>query len=301
MAFGVVKTPETPVGGTVAGGPVPAPAAVMSQARAENFPVASWVLPRQVRQHLLAIYGFARLTDDIGDEVEGDRMAMLAWLEQELERAAAGAAGDPLMRRVGATIRALDLPLDPFRDLIAANRQDQLITRYGTWEELVDYCMLSAAPVGRLVLMVIGLATQDRIALSDQVCIGLQLVEHIQDIGEDARHGRVYMPLEELALAGCDVSDLLRPAATNAVRRLVAREAERARQLLRATVPLSRTLPLRPRLAVAAFGAGGLAALDAVAKARNDVLVEQCKPTPIRLGLRLAGILAASRSPEVAA
>ena len=278
---------------------VPTDQAVMAQAGSENFPVASFVLPRAARAHLLAVYGFARLTDDIGDEAEGDRLAMLDWLEGELERAAVGSATHPAMRRVGRTIAQLDLPLDPFRALIEANRQDQLVTRYSTYDDLVGYCMLSAAPVGQLVLLILGLATPERLALSDKVCIGLQIVEHVQDIAEDAAQGRVYMPLDDLSFAGCEVDDLSRVPATPGVRRLVALEAERARQLLAATVPLAATLPLRPRLAVAAFGAGGMAALDAVRRAGYDVLAEHCRPRPLRLGARLLGTLAAGRKATV--
>jgi squalene synthase HpnC len=263
----------------------------MVQASSENFPVASWFLPRAVRSHLLAVYGFARLTDDIGDEAEGDRVVLLDWLEDELEAAPGGRATHPIMRRVGRTISELDLPLEPFRALITANRRDQTVTRYATYDDLVGYCMLSAAPVGQLVLAILGLATPERIARSDQVCIGLQLVEHIQDIAEDAGNGRVYMPLEDLRSAGCDVSELRQPVATAGVRRLVAREVERASALLAATGPLAATLPLRARVAVSGFGAGGMAALDAVRKAGYDVLATPCRPRPVRVALRLLSTL----------
>ncbi|HEX4244776.1 MAG TPA: squalene/phytoene synthase family protein, partial [Acidimicrobiales bacterium] len=146
--------------------------AVLGQARSENFPVASVLLPKTVRSHLLAIYGFARLADDIGDEVEGDRLAQLDWLESELERAAAGTAAHPILVRLTPTLAQLDLPLDPFRALIEANRVDQRVTRYQTMDDLVGYCRLSAVPVGRLVLLVFGVSTPERVALSDEVCIG---------------------------------------------------------------------------------------------------------------------------------
>ena len=166
-----------------------APAQLATKARNENFPVASRLLPRAVRANLMAIYGFARLTDDVGDEAEGDRLALLDWLEAELDRAASGRAIHPVLVQLTPVIRELDLSLDPFRRLIEANRMDQRITRYRSFGDLVDYCMFSAAPVGRLVLAVFGVSTSERIASSDKVCIALQLVEHLQDVGEDAATG----------------------------------------------------------------------------------------------------------------
>src|SRR5579862_7852576 len=133
-------------------GVLPAPEELMELAGAENFPVASRLLPRRYRVHLLAIYGFARLADTIGDEAPGNRMARLDWLEGDLERAPAGAATHPLVQRLTPTIDALGLSLAPFRALIAANRVDQHRTRYATFDDLLGYCALSAAPVGHLVL-----------------------------------------------------------------------------------------------------------------------------------------------------
>lgn len=273
---------------------VPGVDGVVEQAGSENFPVASRLLPAGARRHLLAIYGFARLTDDIGDEVPGDRLAMLDWLEGELEAAAAGAATHPLLVRLGRTIIELELPLAPFRALIEANRQDQLVQRYPTFDDLVAYCMLSAAPVGQLVLMVFGVATPERIARANDVCIGLQLVEHLQDVAEDAARGRVYMPLDDLRRSGCDVAALGAPSASASVRRLVAREVGRTRPLLQAGVALAASLALRQRLAVAGFVAGGLASLDAIEAADYDVLAVTCRPRRRRFVARLATVAASS-------
>jgi len=255
----------------------------MAQARSENFPVASRVLPRSIRPHLLSIYGFARLVDDIGDEGEGDRLAQLDWAERELERAAEARAQHPVFATLSKTLRDLDLPLTPFRDLIAANRQDQVVKRYETFEDLVGYCMLSAAPVGRLVLLVLGCSTPERVERSDRVCIGLQLVEHLQDVAEDARSGRVYLPLEDLDRFGCPADEILELRYRPALHAVVSHEVRRARQLLVDAGPLSASLPLRARLAVAAFGAGGSAALDAIEKACFEVIDQDCRPHPTRL------------------
>src|SRR5439155_12154962 len=146
-AFG--RSPAPPAVG------VPTASAVMEQAGRENFPVASRLLPREDREHLLAIYGFARLVDDLGDEAPGDRGRLLDWLEAELDRAYDGSARHPLMVRLGRTIRARALPREPFLRLIAANRQDQTVSRYRTFSDLAAYCELSANPVGHLVLHVL--------------------------------------------------------------------------------------------------------------------------------------------------
>ncbi len=272
---------------------LPSAEAVYEQAASENFPVASRLLPARVRADLMAVYGFARLTDDIGDESGGDRVAHLEWLEHELERAARGEASHPVMRRIGATITARDLPLQPFRDLIEANRRDQTVLRYQTFEDLVGYCRLSANPVGRLVLEIFGAATSDRLALSDDVCTGLQVVEHLQDVAEDLAQDRVYLPSADLEAAGCDESDLAAAHAGPGLRRVVSLESARARALLFSGVPLAASLPFSARVAVASFAAGGLAALDAIEAADFDVLAHRCRPRPGRFAARLALVLAA--------
>jgi squalene synthase HpnC len=278
---------------------VPAPDAVMARAGGENFPVAARLLPRRYRSHLLAIYGFARLADTLGDESDGDRLAELDWLDAELERAAAGRATHPLLQRLTPTLTALDLPLDPFRALIDANRMDQRRRRYATFDDLLGYCQLSAAPVGRLVLAVFSAATPDRVARSDRVCAGLQVAEHLQDVGEDARRGRVYLPVEDRQRFGVAEEDLLDAAATPALRRLVAFEARRARDLLRAGHALTADLRGWARYAVAGYVAGGEATLDALARADHDVLAQRCRPRPARVVVRSVPRLA-GWAPEAA-
>jgi squalene synthase HpnC len=241
---------------------LPTPEDVLAQAPAENFTVASFVLGRPRQRHLMAIYGFARLVDDVGDEVAGDRTALLDEIESELDRIYGGAAPvHPVMLTLAGTIRACGLPAAPFRRLIEANRLDQVKARYDTYDELLDYCRLSANPVGELVLGVFGAATRDRVALSDRICTALQIVEHLQDIAEDFARGRVYMPREDLVRFGCDDRDLTGEP-TAARRALVSFEAGRARSLMSSGAPLARMLSLRPRLAVAGFVAGGRAALN---------------------------------------
>jgi len=276
------------------GGDFDAPAMLALKARKENFPVASHLLPRDIRASLMAVYGFARLADDLGDEAEGDRLACLDWLEAELDLAAAGRADHPVLRQLTPVIRGLDLSLEPFRDLLEANRMDQRVTRYRSFGDLVDYCMLSAAPVGRLVLAVFGASTPERITLSDEVCIGLQVVEHLQDVGEDARRGRIYLPAEDMERFGCTEAELLATDSSPALRRLVAMEVSRARSLLASAVPLAASLRFRPRAAVVGFGAGGTAALDSIEQAGYDVLKQHCSPHKLAFARRAFSDLVAA-------
>ena len=153
--------------------------AVLARASAENFPVAPAVLPRRLRAHLTAIYGYARLVDNLGDEYGGDRSAALDWLESQIDDLYAGTPRHEVFRRLAVTVRAFDIPRAPFDRLLAANRLDQTKTRYADWEELLGYCELSANPVGRLVLAVFEVSTPQRRASSDAVCSGLQVLEHL--------------------------------------------------------------------------------------------------------------------------
>ncbi len=269
----------------------------MARARTENFPVASRALPRRARGHLLALYGFARLVDELGDaggRTPAERLAALDWLEQELDRALRGAAEHPLLVRVGQTARECALPREPFARLIEANRVDQRVSRYDTWEQLRGYCALSADPVGELVLGVLGLATPARVALSDSICTALQLTEHCQDVAEDLARGRVYLPAEDLRRFGCVESELAAAHASRPLRDVLAFEVARARGLLRDGAPLIAELRGRPRLAVAAFVAGGRAALDAIERADYDVLAGPPRAGRARRAAVLAATLLAS-------
>lgn len=267
---------------------------MLSQARHENFPVASRLLPKNIRTHLLAIYGFARLADDLGDEAKGDRLAHLEWLDTDLRRAGHGNAVHPVLQDLTAVIRAFDLSLDPLQRLIEANRIDQRVHAYESFDDLVSYCMYSAAPVGQLVLSVFNVSTAERIALSDKVCIALQLVEFLQDVKEDAQRGRIYLPSQDMATFGCTPHDLQESSASTALRELVGMEVERARELFAAGTDLAASLPLRPRIAVVGFVAGGIAALDSISRAGNDVLGTQCRPTKVRFARHALPMVVAS-------
>jgi squalene synthase HpnC len=250
---------------------------VMARAEDENFPVASRALPRRMRAHMLAVYGFARLVDELGDSAPGDRLAALDWLEGELALAFDGMPEHPLMRRLAVTARECSLPRAPFERLIEANRVDQRVTRYESWEQLRAYCALSADPVGEIVLAIFAKATPGRIALSNSICTALQLAEHCQDVAEDFAAGRVYLPAQDMDRFGASVDELHQPTAGSAkdrapLRAAIAFEVARARGLLDEGAPLVGELHGRERLAVAAFVAGGHAALDAIERAGCEVL-----------------------------
>lgn len=241
---------------------IPTAAEVLDRARGENFPVASVLFPAGLRPHLLRVYGFARLADQLGDDAPGDRREMLEWLSAELDAIYGG--GEPshrLTRDLAATIRARGLPREPFDRLVEANRLDQTTGRYETFADLRGYCALSAEPVGELVLRIAGAATPTRRALSDDVCTGLQLVEFWQDLGEDAARGRCYVPLEDLRRFGYGEEDLRAGVVDRRFAALMAFEAARTRDLLLRGRPLARSVPGRVGLAIRLFVAGGLAAL----------------------------------------
>jgi squalene synthase HpnC len=267
----------------------PAAAELVARAQTENFPVALFVLSRAQRQHLMAIYGFARLADELGDSAPGDRLAQLDDLAQDLDRAYLGQAQHPLLQRLAPSLSALKLPREPFAALIEANRRDQRIARYASWRALAEYCEYSANPVGRLVLHVFDAATPERFALSDRICTALQLAEHCQDVAEDYAAGRVYLPAEDLARFGAHESEIASPSASPALRQVLRFEVSRARALLDSGSALVRSLSGRGRLAVAGFIAGGRAALDAIERADFDVISVQTKPRKRDLARRLLG------------
>lgn len=255
------------------------PSAPLDRVGQENFSVAARLLPPVFRKHLLAIYVFARLVDDIGDEATGNRITLLDKVSRDLDHIYAGRTPrHGMLSDLATTIHTCDIPRAPFDALIAANRQDQYVHRYGSYAELVEYCELSANPVGQLVLHVFGVPTPDRIALSDKVCTALQILEHCQDVAEDLDRGRVYLPAEDLDRFGVTDADLKAPMASTAVRALLAFETQRARRLLEEGVPLVRKLTGWGRLAVSGYLAGGFATAKAIADASYDVLSDTPRP-----------------------
>lgn len=258
------------------------------RARSENFPVALRVLPARHRRHLRAVYGYARMVDELGDSYDGDRVAALERVRKQLDGTLAGRpVGDPVLLRLTGTVAECGLSHQPLVDLIDANLLDQRVCAYDTFEDLLGYCRLSANPVGRIVLEVFGQSTPERVALSDDVCTALQLVEHWQDVAEDARAGRVYLPTDDMAAYGVSAGDLTAPLASSALRELVLFETERAAALLRSGDPLVRQLHGWARLAVAGFVAGGEATVAALRSSGGDVLARPVAPRRVSVFVRL--------------
>jgi squalene synthase HpnC len=259
---------------------LPGASQILGRAAGENFPVASVVLPKESRHHLLAFYGFARLVDYLGDEYAGDRLGALNWLEcetrfalDESSRSGSGpGGGHPLVSNAATSVRDLASDPQPLFDLIEANRRDQHVFCYESFEDLLTYCRLSANPVGRLVLEAFGVKGSDALSYSDAICTGLQLAEHWQDVLEDARAGRIYLPMEDLHRFDVDAASLASGPASPRLRALMVFEVARARSWLDRGQPLLTLVAGRPRWAVAGFWAGGHAALDRIAKEDFDVL-----------------------------
>ena len=272
---------------------------VVANASGENFPVALRLLPARHRRHLTNLYFFARLTDDLGDEardagaddgtdVTALRLRLLDELAADVDRIySGGTPQSPVMRAMADTVRECGVPAQPLLDLIEANRQDQRVTRYRSYAELAQYCELSANPVGQIVLYIFGVATPERIALSDNICTALQLAEHWQDVAEDLGNGRIYLPGEDLERFGCAEADLAAPAANEAVRQLMIFETDRASRLLDQGAPLVGTLRGAARFAVAGYLAGGRAALAAIRRQRYDVLTGTPRGRKPRLAAEL--------------
>jgi squalene synthase HpnC len=253
--------------------------ALRRHGRAENFPVALRLLPARYRDLLQAVYDVVRTIDQLGDALAGDRTRALNDFADDLARSWAGESPqDPAIARLVTAGGTRRLPLAPFTDLVRANLQDQVVHSYATLDEVLGYCALSAAPIGRLVLAVFEVDDERAPELSDRVCAALQLLEHWQDVGEDRRAGRVYLPQDDLAAWGVPESDLDARAASGRLRRLVIVETERAERLLDASDELLPRLSGWARLAVAGYAAGGYAAADAIRRTGGDVLSRQARP-----------------------
>jgi squalene synthase HpnC len=259
-----------------------------SEPIAENFPIAPWLGAPSAVRHLMALYRYARFVDDVGDEPSlgwdaAKRLSVLDVLATEVEGLYTGLpASTPVVASLAPTVTACELPSEPLLRLIEANRLDQMTSRYATFDDLVEYCTWSANPVGELVLHVFGRPTAAQVALSDRICTALQLIEHLQDVAEDYRLGRIYLPQEDLARFGVAEEDLGAPEADPAVRELIAFETERASAWLESGAPLTATLRGWGRLSVALYIAGGRAAVLGLRHQTNPLAAAR-KPTRLRI------------------
>jgi len=263
----------------------------LARKHGENFTVLSLLAPRALRTHLAVIYAYCRAVDDLGDEGKlpreldsgdreavppgAERLALLDAFERELDLAYDGRPTSPLFVALGATVREFDLPREPFARLIEANRTDQTTTRYATYAALVNYCEHSATPVGRLVLGLYRVRDAESERLSDATCTALQLANFWQDVKRDAAMGRIYLPQEDLARFDVAEGDLSADRGSEAFRRLLEFEVERARSLFAEGLPLVDRVSGHLHVDLALFSRGGLAILDKIERQGYDTIAHR--------------------------
>ena len=259
----------------------------------ENFSVASWFLPRRLRQHFFNVYAYCRISDDLGDEV-GDTAASLELLSQwqgELDACYQGAAKHPVFVALAETVRQFDIPKHEFSDLLIAFRQDQAITRFETFRDLLAYCRYSANPVGHLVLYLCGYRDFERQYLSDFICTALQLANFWQDVSLDYEKGRIYLPLEDLRRFNVSQREIADGQNTPAFRAMMKFEVERARDWFRQGLPLIVKVDSELAIDLDLFRRGGLEILNAIEEQDYAVLGNRpsiSKPRKLALVARAA-------------
>jgi len=240
----------------------------------ENFSVASWFLPERLRQDFFNVYAYCRISDDLGDEV-GDADASLQLLDQweaELDACYAGSPRHPVFVALAETVRKCEIPKQTFVDLLTAFRQDQRVSRYSTFEDVIAYCRYSANPVGHLVLYVCGYRDAERQALSDFTCTALQLANFWQDVSPDYARGRIYLPLEGLSRFGVTEDDIAVQRNTAAFCDMMRFEVERAHDWFRQGLPLIEKVDRELALDIELFSRGGQEILNAIEAQGYNVL-----------------------------
>ena len=264
----------------------------------ENFTAVSRFLPRELRAPMFAVYAFCRYTDNLGDEAEGDRLALLDQWEAELRSAFGGSPKHPISLALADLAQRKPLEPDPFLRLIEANRLDQTKSRYADFQELLDYCRLSANPVGEMVLALWEISDAERRKLSDATCTALQLANHWQDVRRDWLAGRLYLPLDDLRRFGLNenaLADQIAAArADDAFRRMMRFQVDRAEAYFRSGDALVALVPRELAVDLRLFSDGGRAVLRAIAAQDYDVLARRPRVSSARrawLALRAAAAL----------
>lgn len=259
----------------------------------ENFPLVSFLLPKDLHQDFFNVYAFCRWADDLGDEI-GDpqeSLRLLGWWRGELQAMYRGEIRHPVFVALKETAERRELPEKPFDDLIRAFEQDQVKTRYRNWEEVRAYCECSANPVGRLVLMLAGYRDGERFRMSDATCTGLQLANFWQDVTVDWAKGRVYLPQDLLARHGASEADIAARRFAPEFREAMREAVAYARDCFAEGLPLARTLDRRLSLDIELFSRGGMLVLDKIERQNYDVLRERPKITKVeKVWLLLRGL-----------
>ena len=238
----------------------------LARSHYENFSVASWFLPKRLRQHFFNVYAYCRISDDLGDET-GDRAASLLLLDEweaELNACYDGSPRHPVFVALAGTVREFDIPKQTFADLLTAFRQDQTIARYETFDDLLGYCHYSANPVGHLVLYLCGYRDPERQQLSDFTCTALQLANFWQDVTADYEKGRIYLPLEDLQRFRVSEEDISAKRNTLAFRELMDFEVTRAREWFDRGLPLISKVSRELAIDLELFSRGGQEILRAI-------------------------------------
>ncbi|MGA8152898.1 MAG: squalene synthase HpnC [Terriglobales bacterium] len=246
----------------------------LARSHYENFSVASWFLPQRLRQHFFNVYAYCRISDDLGDEV-GDPNVALRLLDQweaELNACYTGHPRHPVFVALADTARKCEIPKQTFVDLLTAFRQDQSVTRYPAFSDLLGYCRYSANPVGHLVLYVCGYRDAERQALSDFTCTALQLANFWQDVSSDYARGRIYLPLEDMRHYGVSEDDIARQRNTVAFCDLLRFEVDRAREWFRKGLPLVGMVDRELSIDLELFSRGGQEILRAIEAQGYNVL-----------------------------
>jgi squalene synthase HpnC len=252
----------------------------LARSHYENFSVATWFLPKRLRPHFYSVYAYCRISDDLGDEVSDPRNALAlldAW-ETELDATydaltdAGAGPHHPVFVALTETIRACSIPKQPFAGLLKAFRQDQVVPRYESFEDLLGYCRYSANPVGHLVLYVCGHSDAERQRLSDYTCTALQLANFWQDVVVDYGKGRIYLPLEDLRRFGVSEEDVAQRRATPQFLELMRFEVERAREWFERGLPLAGVVDRELAIDIELFTRGGQEILNAIERQGFDVL-----------------------------
>ena len=259
----------------------------------ENFSVATWFLPRRLRQHFFNVYAYCRISDDLGDEV-GDTAASIALLDQwqlELDACYAGSPKHPVFVALAETVRQCAIPKHEFSDLLIAFRQDQTVTRFESFSDVVAYCRYSANPVGHLVLYLCGYRDAERQQLSDFTCTALQLANFWQDVSVDYAKGRIYLPLEDLRRFGVSEDDIALNRNTPAFVEMMKFEVERAHDWFRQGLPLVGKVNRELAVDLELFTRGGQEILHAIENQGYAVLGRRpaiSKPRKLALVARAA-------------
>jgi squalene synthase HpnC len=240
----------------------------------ENFNVVSWLLPKELHQHFYNVYAYCRWADDLGDEIPDAERALelLDWWERELDACYEGNPSHPVFVALRETIVAKDIPKQPFADLLKAFRQDQTVKRYPTWDAMINYCVYSANPVGRLVLYLCGYRDEQRQRLSDATCTALQLANFWQDVSRDLEKGRIYIPLDAAAAQGLSETDIVERRFDDRYIALMKGLIARTRTLFAEGMPLARMVDGRLSIDLEMFSRGGIAVLDAIEASGYDTL-----------------------------